>query len=262
MHTPHQPIVTRPRLVRTLTLMFILLVSSLGGAGVSVAAHSPSAPHPSTARAPSALPLIAPVLPCAALVQHDFGSIPAAPTSLTSATVVATTSTTPEYCDVKGYISPQTQLELKLPTRTYQGRYLQVGCGAFCGIVSPTTFPSCDAQLGGDFALATDNQGHTASPIDSIWALDDLQLRIEFGFLSEHALALAAKAIITTFYGQQPLYSYFNGCSDGGHEALQEAQRYPSDFNGIIAGAPANIWAPLNGEFQPWLTWMRMASRF
>jgi feruloyl esterase len=195
--------------------------------------------------------VIAPVMPCGALTQHDFGSVPEAPTSIVSAAVVAAISTTPEYCDVKGYISPQTRFELKLPTRTYQGRYLQVGCGAFCGIVSSTSFPSCDAQLGGDFAIATDNQGHMASPIDSIWALDDLQLRIEFGYLSEHTLALAAKAIIATFYSQSPLYSYFNGCSDGGHEALQEAQRYPDDFNGIIAGAPANIWAPLNGEFQP-----------
>ena len=255
MNRLQQPILTRTRLIRILALTFVLLFSVLGGgAGSSLAAQSSSVTHTIYARTTSTLPIIPPVVSCAALAQHDFGSVPDAPTSISSATVVAATSTTPEYCDVKGYISPQTQFELKLPTKTYQGRYLQVGCGGFCGVVSPTTFPSCDAQLGGDFAMATDNQGHmAASNVDGVWALDDLQLRIEFGYLSEHAMAQAAKAITATYYGQSPRYSYFNGCSDGGHEALQEAQRYPGDFNGIIAGAPANIWAPLNAEFQPWL---------
>lgn len=249
-----RPILTRPRLVRILTLLLALLVCGLGSGAASVAARSTPTLHTASTHAASTLPIIPPVIPCAALATHDFGSVPGAATSIQSATVVPTTSTTPEFCDVKGYISPQTQFELKLPTQTYQGRYLQVGCGGFCGAVNPTTFPSCDAQLGGDFAIATDNQGHMGTAVfDSVWSLDDLQLRMEFGFLSEHAMAQASKAIIATFYGQQPLFSYFNGCSDGGHEALQEAQRYPTDFNGIIAGAPANIWAPLNGEFQPWL---------
>jgi Tannase and feruloyl esterase len=254
MSRPQRLILTRTGIVRILALTFVLIISGLGSGVSSVAAQSSSVVHTMSAQAVSSLPVIAPVISCATLAQHDFGGVPDAPTSIQSATVVATTSTTPEYCDVKGYISPQTQFELKLPTRTYQGRYLQVGCGGFCGSVSPTTFPSCDAQLGGDFAIATDNQGHmAASAADGVWALDDLQLRIEFGFLSEHAMAQSAKAIIATFYGQQPRYAYFNGCSDGGHEALQEAQRYPNDFNGIIAGAPANIWAPLNAEFQPWI---------
>jgi hypothetical protein len=244
----------RTRLSRIVTLALALLAGVLGGdMGVTFAQPASAAPM-TYARTASTLPIIPPVISCAVLAQHDFGNVPDAPTSISSATVVAATSTTPEYCDVKGYISPQTQFELKLPTKTYQGRYLQVGCGGFCGVVSPTTFPSCDTQLGGDFAIATDDQGHmAASNLDGVWALDDLQLRIEFGYLSEHAMAQAAKAIIATFYGQSPRYSYFNGCSDGGHEALQEAQRYPDDFNGIIAGAPANIWAPLNGEFQPWI---------
>jgi hypothetical protein len=247
-------ILTRSRLAHVLALSVLLLITGLTSGVVSVAAQSHSTVHTKSTQAASTLPIIPPVIACAALAQHDFGGVPDAPTSILSASEVAATSTAPEYCDVKGYISPQTQFELKLPTKTYQGRYLQDGCGGFCGLVSPTTFPTCDAQLGGDFAIATDNQGHmAASGVDGVWALDDLQLRLEFGFLSEHAMAQAAKAIIATFYGQPPRYAYFNGCSDGGHEALQEAQRYPTDFNGIIAGAPANIWAPLLGEFQPWL---------
>ncbi|HKD77117.1 MAG TPA: tannase/feruloyl esterase family alpha/beta hydrolase, partial [Ktedonobacterales bacterium] len=253
MRSLQQFVVIRNRTVRFLALGLALVVSVLGLGAGSIAAHTLSATHTTSARSASALPVIPPVIACAALAQHDFGSVSDAPTSIQSASVVAATSTTPEFCDVKGYISPQTQFELKLPTKTYQGRYLQDGCGGFCGVVSPTTFPACDAQLGGDFAIATDNQGHmAASGSDGVWALDDLQLRVEFGFLSEHAMAQAAKAIIAAFYGQQPRYNYFNGCSDGGHEGLQEAQRYPDDFNGIIAGAPANIWAPLLAEFEVW----------
>lgn len=247
----HRFVSTRTRLVCILALTSALLVSILGGSvGSSLAAQISSVIH---VRTTSTLPIIAPVLSCAQLAQHDFGSVPDAPTRILSATVVTATSITPEYCDVKGYISPQTQFELKLPNTTYQGRYLQVGCGGFCGVIPPTIFPSCDAQLGGDFALATENTGHIgADDTDGAWALDDLQLRLEFGSLSEHALAQAAKAIITTFYGQSPRYSYFNGCSSGGQEALQEAQRYPGDFDGIIAGAPANIIAPLVAEVQVW----------
>ena len=61
-----------------------------------------------------------------------------------------------------------------------------------------------------------------------------------------------AKAVIAAFYGQDPAYSYYFGCSNGGRQALQEAQRWPEDFDGIIAGAPAAIQAPLNGEYEPW----------
>jgi Tannase and feruloyl esterase len=210
-------ILTRPRLVHILALTVTLVISSLAGGAVSLAAQASSAVHTTSTQAASTLPIIQPVISCTALAQHNFGNIPDAATSILSASVVAATSTTPEYCDVKGYISPQTQFALKLPTKSYQGRYLQDGCGGFCGAVTATTFPSCDAQLGGDFAIASDNQGHlAASAFDSVWSLNGMQLRIEFGYLSEHVMALAAKAIITTFYGQSPRYSYFDGCSDGG----------------------------------------------
>ena len=61
------------------------------------------------------------------------------------------------------------------------------------------------------------------------------------------------KAIVRAYYGRKPTYSYFSGVSDGGHEALVLAQRYPADFDGIIAGAPANNWAPLVGLVAPWV---------
>jgi tannase/feruloyl esterase len=78
-------------------------------------------------------------------------------------------------------------------------------------------------------------------------------LRVDFGHASEHKMAQLAKAVIGAFYGSPPHYSYFDGCSDGGHEALAEAQRYPRDFDGILAGAPANNWTDLLGMWEPWL---------
>ena len=85
-----------------------------------------------------------------------------------------------------------------------------------------------------------------------MWGYDNLGLREDFGYRSEHVTAAVAKAVIAAFYGQDPAYSYYFGCSNGGRQALQEAQRWPEDFDGIIAGAPAAIQAPLNGEYEPW----------
>ncbi|HYW26777.1 MAG TPA: tannase/feruloyl esterase family alpha/beta hydrolase [Terriglobales bacterium] len=130
---------------------------------------------------------------------------------------------------------------------------MQNGCGGFCGSVGATTFPSCDLQPGGDFAVSATNDGHSAAGFDALWAATDEQIRIDMGSRAVHVVALASKAIIAAFYGTGPRHSYFSGCSDGGREALSEAERFPADFDGIIAGAPANIWGPLNGEFQPWL---------
>jgi Tannase and feruloyl esterase len=212
--------------------------------------------------------VILPRRPCGALMQTgswpmpgvapgvtDFSTIPGAPTRVVSANVVAATVQSPAYCDVKGYIAPQIQFELRLPTATWQGRYLQDGCSGFCGAVYPPTFQPCAVQPGGNFAVASTDDGHVdASPggFDGLWARDDERLRIDYGYRATHVLAVAAKAIIAAYYGVAPRHTYFAGCSDGGREALMEAQRYPADFDGIIAGAPASIFAPLVGELLPW----------
>ena len=238
------------------------LAATLGlvGSTGAPAATRPAAVAQAAVRSDPMAGPVAPQLPCAALAQPepgqgvpDFGSIPGAPTRVSSATVVPATASTPEFCDVKGYVAAQVQFELKLPTKTWQGRYLQNGCGGFCGAISPTTFPSCDLQPGGDFAVSATDDGHVAAGFDALWAATDEQERIDFGTRAVHVVSVASKAIIAGFYGTGPRRSYFNGCSDGGREALQEAQRFPGDFDGIVAGAPANVWAPLNGEFQPWL---------
>ena len=167
------------------------------------------------------------------------------------------------FCDVKGYISPVTQFEALLPIETWRGDYLQQGCGGLCGkadvsLDDPSRTSGYQAPFAplqnGEMVVAADDQGHEApTNADALWARNDLRLRAVFGYSSEHQLARAMKAVIRAFYGRRPTYAYFSGVSDGGHEALVLAQRYPADFDGIIAGAPANNWAPLVGLVAPWV---------
>ncbi|BAU13001.1 hypothetical protein LEP3755_35370 [Leptolyngbya sp. NIES-3755] len=190
---------------------------------------------------------------CEALAQKDFSAIPDAPTALFSSQVVAATGQTPQYCSVTGYITPQIQFEMRLPTQNWNRRYVQVGCGGYCGSLRAS--PESNTALNQNFAVAFDNSGHVGGGNgagSALWGLDQPQLRIDFGYRSEHVMSIAAKAILAAYYGNAPNYAYFQGCSNGGRQALQEAQRYPNDFNGIIAGAPAAFQAPLNGEYETW----------
>jgi hypothetical protein len=218
---------------------------------------------PIDTQALSDLGTVAPKYPCSQLASEDFSQVAGAPTTILSATLVTPTAgstTTYPYCDVKGETAPQVQFELQLPTSTYAQRYLQEGCGGYCGNVGVSQ-PAASGQAGvdecvplnnGEFALGQDDEGHIGGGNTEAWAVDDPMLKVDFGYLSEHVFALAAKAIIASFYGHAPRYAYYDGCSDGGREALMEAQRFPRDFNGIIAGAPAFNQAALNAMEEPY----------
>ena len=161
-----------------------------------------------------------------------------------------------EYCHVIGAIGADFYFDLRLPRSTYRGQYVQEGCGGFCGLLAPNVplvADDCPAVTANTLALAVDNEGHEETPnTDARWAANDAKSRLIFGSTSEHQLALVAKALIADYYGRGPIFSYFDGCSDGGREALVEAQRYPHDFNGILAGAPANLLVEQIGEDSTW----------
>lgn len=199
---------------------------------------------------------VAPVMQCEALLEVDAVFTLADLTRLTSATLVTDTDKQP-YCRVEGYIAPQIHFAVHLPTEGWNQRYLQNGCGGYCGtLASPDDIDSaagCVPAEDGAFVRASTDGGHTAPFDDGMWAVDNPQAQVDLGYRAVHEVAVASKRIIAEFYGQPPRYSYFTGCSDGGREGLMEAQRYPEDFDGIIAGAPANIWSALNGIFQPWV---------
>ena len=248
-----------PRGTRTLLALLAIASVAAGTARAATPVSDMQGRHSTTA------PIILPVVDCAALTGpgvFDPTSIPGAPTTISSARALAANGRHPAYCDVQGYVTPQVHFDLKLPTASYQGRYLQLGCAGFCGGVplpfypgqpGRHVFPACDAQLGGDFAVATTDQGHAgASVVDALWAAGDEQLRNDFAYRAAHVVSIAAKAIIAAYYGGPPNHAYFAGCSEGGREALIEAQRYPTDFEGIIAGAPAATFGPLDGEVLPW----------
>jgi hypothetical protein len=200
---------------------------------------------------------IPPVRGCASLAGF---AVPDVGSRITSAQPVTDAALHKDYCDVKGVTAPNTRFEIKLPVSSWQGRYLQEGCSAYCGAVPAMTPPmtisglTCAAEYTGELVVGADDEGHTAPSVnDASWGEHDPGARVVFGRTSEHSLAQVSKAVIARYYGRPPAYSYFDGCSTGGREALMLAQRYPADFDGIVAGSPAANEAPL-GLLSAWLS--------
>jgi feruloyl esterase len=201
-----------------------------------------------TANAQDTAATYRPVRSCADLVR-DY-DIAGAKTHVQTATVVPA-GAEPEHCDVRGYVEPAVRFQLKLPTTSYQGRYLQFGCGGFCGFLNSPPFADCGPNAG-NAAVADTDDGHEDAGFGGTWAVDNQAARDDYFFRAPHVLSKASKRIIAAFYGAPPKHSYFNGCSNGGREALLLAQRYPDDFDGVIAAAPANYYTPLLA-YQAWL---------
>ena len=146
----------------------------------------------------------------------------------------------PAFCrvtaEIKRTADSDIKMEVWMPASGWNGRYHGVGNGGFAGSI--TYAGLADAVLHG-FATASTDTGHSGFPTDASWALRHPVKIDDFGFVAIHEMTVKAKAIIKAFYGDAPKYSYFAGCSNGGRQALMEAQRYPEDYDGIIAGAPA-----------------------
>jgi feruloyl esterase len=154
-------------------------------------------------------------------------------------------------CIVEGTLAPAIGFKVLLPTRTWTGRYLQVGCGGLCGRVSLQVGAAdgCTPVTDGGFAIGSTDMGHAGMGGEFG---QDPQKRADFAYRAVHLTAVLSKALVRAFYGRDADYAYFTGCSDGGREALMEAQRYPHDFDGIIAGAPAMNFQVQNGLFHAW----------
>jgi hypothetical protein len=241
--TPLQSVAIAARGLSTpVAVLFVLILAGVPLSGCSTHAASVA----STSR---------PVVGCDQLTSSARATSTEGHVAVDSAKV--TNINGASFCEVRGTISSTLRFDLRMPTSTWTGRYVQEGCGGYCGVIHPgppDLSTGCPAVAGNELALATDDEGHTSSSsTDGQWAANNPAARVSFGYTSEHELALASKALMTRYYGREPKYSYFDGCSDGGREALVEAQRYPHDFNGILAGAPGNIESELNGEFEDWL---------
>ena len=146
----------------------------------------------------------------------------------------------PEICRVQGVLTPgpdsHIEFEVWLPTAGWNGKYLGTGNGGFAGEIN---YFDMIRSVGNGYATSSTDTGHQANAIDARWALGHLEKVADYGHRAIHETAVTAKALIDAFYGTAPRFSYFNSCSNGGRQALMEAQRYPDDYNGIIAAAPA-----------------------
>jgi len=159
--------------------------------------------------------------------------------SITSATLIAATSSVPEHCEVRGIIVPNTRFAVELPTDC-NGRFYMVGNGVFAGNIE---YAAMQAGLSMGYATASTDTGHDSTldplgPLGATFAYNNPEAEIDYCFRAVHQTAVTAKEIIEAYYGNQPSYSYFVGCSTGGRQGLMEAQRYPQDFDGIVVGAP------------------------
>ena len=148
---------------------------------------------------------------------------------------------TPEFCRVVGVTSPAVNFEVWLPLSNWNGKYNGVGNGGMAGVIS---YGAMAAALNRGYATASTDTGHDQSGglFDASWASGRPDLIEDFGHRGLHVTTVNAKTITERFYNSAPSYSYYTGCSKGGQMGLMEAQRYPDDFDGIIAGNPANDW--------------------
>jgi hypothetical protein len=202
-----------------------------------------------------------------AMTCGELAKLPVADGKITSAVAVSEGAKIPlppfpislaapaGFCRVAVTLTPTSDSDIRaevwLPDpEKWNGNFLGAGNGGFGGTVSG---PALDMRgaLAQGYAAAGNDLGHELASmvIDGTWALGHPEKVNDFAYRADHVTAEFAKSLIAAYYGRQPQFSYFRGCSNGGHEALMEAQKYPADFDGIVAGAPANAWTRIMTGF-------------
>ena len=148
------------------------------------------------------------------------------------------------HCKVTGVISTEIRFAVLLPD-TWNRRFAMGGGGGFVGSVQNQYVDVVNRG----YATAGTDTGHQSPGMEAGWALANPERQINYGFLGVHRTAEVAKAIVRAYYGSDSAYSYFLGCSNGGRQALMEAQRFPADFDGIVSGAPAYDFTRIAASF-------------
>jgi hypothetical protein len=211
---------------RTIGVALIGLLASIAIAATP--ARPADVPRPST-------PANAAEAACAALPATDFARVVDAPTQVTATRFVPVAAGVAAHCEVAGYVASNVGFELVLPVAGWNGKFLQIGCGGFCGSITPG---ACDNVLSHGYACLVTDLGHKSTALDGKWAYNNVQTKIDFAYRATHVVTLAGKAITQSFFGRAPAHAYFLGCSTGGRQGLVEAQRFPWDYDGIVSGAP------------------------
>jgi feruloyl esterase len=147
----------------------------------------------------------------------------------------------PAFCRVAATLRPSSdsdiRMEVWLPAANWNGKFQAVGNGAFFGSVN---YPQMAPALARGYATSSTDTGHVGNTAS--FALGHPEKAIDFGWRAVHEMTLASRTIVNAYYDARPRLSYWNGCSAGGRQALKEAQRFPSDYDGIIAGSPGLDW--------------------
>ncbi len=225
------------------------LAMAVLGVGVALIAGQAQGGQ-AAAGGPSPLAVVLPKASCADLARVDVAAIGGAGSRVTSA-AEATGAQGQPVCAVEGNLAPTIGFRVELPLKTWTQRYLQTGCGGLCGSLNIRigAGDGCPIAQAGGFVVASTDMGHRGN--DGAFGQDP-QKRADFAWRGVHLTALTAKTLIRAFYGQAERFAYFSGCSDGGREALVEGQRFPEDFNGIVAGAPVMNFQVQNSLFHGW----------
>jgi feruloyl esterase len=150
----------------------------------------------------------------------------------------------PAFCRVAAEIKPTPDSDIKIevwmPVTDWNGKFMGVGNGGWSGAI---TYQALAMAVNRGYAAASTNTGHDGT--DATFALGHPEKLTDFGYRAVHELTVKGKALTEAFYSKAPQRSYWNGCSSGGKQGLKEAQKFPLDYDGIIAGAPANYWTHL-----------------
>ena len=155
----------------------------------------------------------------------------------------------PVFCRVTGVLRPTTDSEINfevwMPESHWNGRFLGVGNGGFAGSIGYSALAN---NLRNGYATAGSDTGHMGQAEDASWAFGHPEKIKDFGWRGVHLTTQRAKDIVKAYYGSSAKKAYFDSCSDGGREALMEAERFPDDYDGILAGAPANAWSRMHAS--------------
>ena len=157
-----------------------------------------------------------------------------------AARTVAAEGNVPAHCRVNGVLAPEIAFEVNLPA-AWNGRFYMIGNGGHAGEApdDPNRAAQRSSALGHGFVMASTNTGHDArKEPQGTFVLSNPQKAIDYAYRAVHLTAATAKEIANRHYGQPVAHSYWSSCSNGGRQGLLEAQRYPEDFDGVVANAP------------------------
>jgi feruloyl esterase len=150
----------------------------------------------------------------------------------------------PAFCRIAATLKPSSDSDIKievwLPAAGWNGKFQGVGNGGWTGSIN---YGALSQALRSGYATASTDTGHEGG--SGQFALGHPEKLVDFGWRAVHEMTVHAKTIVNAFYGRAPQRSYWVGCSSGGKQGLKEAQKFPADYDGIVAGAPANYWTHL-----------------